>query len=194
MSNLIGMMISVRTKGDGAILGSLSHIYNIERGGISALGSIHPMIVPNLADGTMNLTELERAIPPVSMHLPQPRVIALENSHNICNGSVLQPSFVKDVKKIAVKKGLRMHLDGARALNAAVYLKMDPAEMVEDYDTVNFCLSKGMACPVGSLIIGKKEDIEFAKIVRKMLGGALRQVGVLASCGLVSLEDWRERL
>lgn len=87
-----------------------------------------------------------------------------------------------------------MHLDGARALNAAVYLKMDPAEMVADFDTVNFCLSKGMACPIGSLIIGTHEDIEFAKIIRKMLGGAMRQVGVLASCGLVSLEDWRERL
>eukprot|EP00347_Sterkiella_histriomuscorum_P022198 403331332 len=194
MSNLIGMMLNVRMKGEGAILGSLSHIYNIERGGISALGGIHPIIVPNEIDGTMNLQTLERSIPPVSIHLSQPRVIALENSHNLCNGSVLKPEYVKDVRQIANRHKLRMHLDGARSLNAAVYLNMDPAKMVEDFDTVNFCLSKGMSCPVGSLIIGRKEDINHAMALRKMLGGAMRQVGVLASCGLVALEDWKEKL
>lgn len=87
-----------------------------------------------------------------------------------------------------------MHLDGARALNAAAFLNIEPAKMVEDFDTVNFCLSKGMGCPVGSLIIGTKEHIEHAKILRKILGGSMRQVGILASCGLVALEDWKEKL
>ena len=83
-----------------------------------------------------------------------------------------------------------MHLDGARALNAANFLKIKPAEMVKDFDTVNFCLSKGMGCPVGSMIIGTKSDIEHARVLRKMLGGQMRQIGILAICGLISLEDW----
>ena len=194
MSNLIAFMINVRGKGEGAILGSLSHVYNIERGGISALGGIHPIIVPNKPDGTMDLNQLAYIIPPNSIHLSQPRVIALESSHNICNGRVLKLDFIKEVKKIANKHKLRFHLDGARALNAAVALNIDPAVMVEDFDTVNFCLSKGMGCPVGSLVMGTKQDIEFARVIRKMLGGAMRQAGVLATCGLVSLEDWKQKL
>ena len=94
MSNLISMMVHVRTKGDGAILGNLSHIYNIERGGISAIGSIHPMVVNNKPDGTMDLDELEYMIPPVNLHLPQPKVIALENAHNLCNGRVIRLDFI----------------------------------------------------------------------------------------------------
>lgn len=126
--------------------------------------------------------------------MSQPRVIALESSHNICNGRVLKLDFIKEVKKIANKHKLRFHLDGARALNAAVALNIDPAVMVEDFDTVNFCLSKGMGCPVGSLVLGTKQDIEFARVIRKMVGGAMRQAGVLATCGLVSLEDWKQKL
>ena len=193
MSNLIGMMINVRVKGEAAIIGSLSHIYNIERGGISALGGIHPIVVPNQADGTMNLKEIEYIIPPNSIHLAQPRAIVLESSHNLCNGRVLKMDYIKAVKQIATKHKLRMHLDGARGLNAAVKLGIEPAEMVKDFDTVNFCLSKGMGCPVGSLIIGEKEYIEHARVVRKMLGGGMRQAGVLAVCGIISLEDWKER-
>jgi threonine aldolase len=87
-----------------------------------------------------------------------------------------------------------MHLDGARGLNAAQSLKVTPSTMVSDFDTVNFCLSKGMGCPVGSMVIGSKEDIEHARVLRKMLGGQMRQVGILAICGLISLEDWQERL
>lgn len=87
-----------------------------------------------------------------------------------------------------------MHLDAARGLNAALYLNLDPKIMVKDFETVNFCLSKGMGCPVGSLVIGSKEDIEFAYMLRKILGGQMRQVGVLATCGLVALEDWKEKL
>jgi threonine aldolase len=194
MSNLIGMMINVRIKGEGAILGHLSHIYCIERGGISALGSIHPIVVNNKADGTMDLKDIEAAIPPNIIHLSQPRVIALESSHNNCSGRVLTVDYINQVRKIADKHKLRMHLDGARGLNAATSLGVDPKVMVKDFDTVNFCLSKGMGCPVGSLIIGDQEHIDHARVVRKMLGGQMRQVGILATCGLISLEDWRERL
>jgi threonine aldolase len=174
MSNLISMMVNVRIKGEAAILGSNSHIYCIERGGISAIGSIHPIVVNNKPDATFDLKELEYIIPPNSEHLPQPRVIALESSHNICNGRVLPLDYIKKVKKIAKKHKLRMHLDGARGLNAVTYLGVEPAEMVKDFDTVNFCLSKGMGCPIGSMVIGTKEDMAFARILRKLLGGQMR--------------------
>ena len=174
MSNLIGMMVNVRGKGEGAILGHLSHIYNIERGGISALGSIHPIVARNQQNGSIALEDLEASIPPNNMHLSQPRVIGLESSHNLCNGTVLKMDYIKDAKNLAKKHKLRLHLDAARGLNAAVALGIEPAEMVNDFDTVNFCLSKGMGCPVGSLIMGTKNDMEFARVMRKMLGGQMR--------------------
>lgn len=188
------MMVNVREKGEGAIVGHLSHVYNIERGGMSALGNIHPIVVQNQKDGTMDLKDIAYTIPPNSIHLSQPRVIALENSHNLCNGRVISLSYISEVKKLAKKHKLRLHLDGARCLNAATYLNVDPALLVKDFDTVNFCLSKGMGCPVGSMIIGTEKDIEHARALRKMLGGQMRQVGILATCGLISLEDWKERL
>jgi len=174
MSNLIGMMVNVRTKGEGAIVGHLSHVYNIERGGMSALGGIHPIVARNEPDGTISIKNIEASIPPNNIHLSQPKVIALESSQNLCNGRVLKLSYISDVKKLAKKHKLRLHLDAARGLNAAVALDKDPAEMVKDFDTVNFCLSKGMGCPVGSLIMGKNEDMEYARVLRKMLGGQMR--------------------
>jgi len=102
--------------------------------------------------------------------------------------------YIKEVKKICTKHNLRMHLDGARGLNAAVALNIEPHVMVEDFDTLNFCLSKGMGCPMGSLVIGSKENIAHARIMRKLLGGGLRQGGIVAAAGLVSLEDWQEKL
>ena len=98
------------------------------------------------------------------------------------------------MKTIAKKNKIRLHLDGARALNAAIFLGISPKELTKDFDTVNFCLSKGMGCPVGSLIIGSRADIEHAQIIAKLLGGKMRQAGVLAACGLVSLDDWEEKL
>jgi threonine aldolase len=108
----------------------------------------------------------------------------------LCNGRVLRTDYIANVRAIANKHKLRMHLDAARGLNAAVALNIDPAIMVKDFDTVNFCLSKGMGCPIGSIIIGSSKDIEHARVLRKMLGGQMRQVGILAACGLISLEDW----
>lgn len=107
---------------------------------------------------------------------------------------MLSLDYISKVKKICDTNKLRLHLDGARALNAAVFLKVDPAKMVKDFNTVSFCFSKGMGCPVGSVVLGSEEDIVFANIIRKILGGQMRQVGVLASCALVSLEDWQEKL
>jgi threonine aldolase len=107
---------------------------------------------------------------------------------------VLPTSYVKKVKSICKKHKLRLHLDGARFLNAATFLKEDPAKMGADFDTISFCFSKGMGCPVGSVIVGTEQDIMFARIIRKILGGQMRQVGVLATCALQSLEDWKDKL
>lgn len=194
MSNLIAMMVNVRMKGESAIVGSKSHINLVERGGMAAIGSIHPVVVSNNDDGTMDLDQLEYSVPPVSVNLPQPRLIALESPHNLCNGRVLKPEYFSKVKQIANKHKLKMHIDASRGLNAAAALNIDPAEMVKDFDTVNFCLGKGLAGPIGSVLLGNKEDIEQASIVRKLLGGTMRKTGLLASCILVSLKDWREKL
>ena len=109
-------------------------------------------------------------------------------------GAVIDIDFVKDVKKIAKKAKLRMHLDGARLLNALVEQKIEPHEYVEDFNTVSFCLSKGMGCPLGSVLLGSEEDIWYARNIRKLVGGGMRQAGMTAACAMVALEDWEEKL
>jgi len=193
-SNLCAMLTNVRHKGDSAILGNKCHIYNYERGGSAAVGGIFPQVVTNQPDGTFDLQELEDAIPVVSEHLAQPRVICLENSQGGSNGAAITLEYVQQVKAIADKKKLRMHLDGARLLNALIHTKDDPKEYCQQFDTVSFCFSKGMGCPVGSVLVGTAADMQIAREHRKLLGGWMRQSGILAACMLVSMEDWKERL
>ena len=125
-------------------------------------------------DGTFDLNELDAAIPPVQEHLSQPSVVSLENSHNFCNGRVLRQDYIDKIADICKRYKLRMHLDGARILNASIFLKKDPKDMVKPFSTISFCMSKGLGCPVGSLVVGSKEDIEHARIIRKMIGGGMR--------------------
>jgi len=106
----------------------------------------------------------------------------------------LRTSYISEVKKITKKNKIKLHLDGARAWNSALFLKISMKKMVKDFDIVNVCLSKGMGCPAGSMIAGTEEDIKRARVIRKMLGGGMRQTGVLSACALVSLMDWEERL
>lgn len=121
-------------------------------------------------------------------------MLAIENSQQGCVGASVPLSFVKEAKKLVRKNKLRFHLDGARLLNALVETGVSPAEYVEDFDTVSFCLSKGMGCPLGSVLLGSEKDIFHARDLRKMLGGGMRQAGLTASCALVALEDWQEKL
>ena len=175
MSNLTAMMTNVRIKGHTAILGNKSHLHNYERGGVAAVGSIFPHIVDVKSDGTFDLQELEKIIPLMANeHLARPDVIALENSHGGCNGAALPLSYIRDVKEIADRHGLRMHLDGARLLNALVATGDDVQEFASYFDTISFCFSKGMGCPIGSVMLGSEEDIRFARDIRKMLGGGMR--------------------
>jgi len=193
MGNLVALLTHC-SRGDEVILGDHSHTFWYEVGGASALGGIHPHPVPTEPDGTLDLEQMEAAIRPDDIHFPPTRLICLENTHNRAGGRVLRPEYMREVRAIADRHGLAVHLDGARVFNAAVALGVDVRELVRDVDSVMFCLSKGLAAPVGSLLCGTQDFIARARKNRKMLGGGMRQVGVLAAAGLVALEQMVDRL
>ena len=171
MSNLIAVMTHVRQKGHTAIMANNCHIHKYERGGVAALGSIFSHLVTGKPDGTVDLNELENLIPIANEHLAQPDVICLENSHGGCNGAAVKLSFVQEVAEIAQKNDLKMHCDGARYLNALLATGDNVEAYSSYFDTISFCMSKGMGCPIGSVLVGSEEDMRFARNIRKMLGG-----------------------
>jgi len=181
-------------RGDEIILGNRSHTYLYEVGGVSALGGVHTYVVENKADGTTTYDDIVAAIRPENDHFPTTRVICLENTHNRCGGSVLSVKYTQEVGRIANDHGLLMHIDGARIFNAAVALGVPPAMLVASADSVTFCLSKGLCAPVGSVICGEEVFIQKVHRARKMLGGGMRQAGVLAAAGIIALENMVDRL
>jgi len=181
-------------RGDEAILGDQAHTFLYEAGGMSALGGVHPRPLPNQPDGTIPLDRIEAAIRPDDPHFPRSRLIMLENTHNRCRGAAIPPAFFAAVRQIAERRELQTHLDGARIFNAAVALGVDPREITQHVDSVSFCLSKGLSAPVGSLLCGDVDFITRARRVRKMLGGGMRQAGIIAAAGIVALETMVERL
>jgi threonine aldolase len=181
-------------RGDEIIIGDQAHIYKSEAGGASALGGVVFQTVPTHERGTLDPDEVEAAIKPDNPHFPRTAVIALENTHNASGGGVLTPQETKSIADVAHKHGLPLHIDGARIFNASVYLETPVSELVKDADSVTFCLSKGLSCPVGSVICGSGEFIERARRWRKMVGGGMRQAGVLAAAGIVALDSMIERL
>ncbi|TMF27695.1 MAG: aminotransferase class I/II-fold pyridoxal phosphate-dependent enzyme [Chloroflexi bacterium] len=191
LGNLCGVL-SQTERGDEVILGDLAHIYQNEMGASFVLGSIQPRLVPN-RDGCPTLEDVEAAIRPQGM-FPRTSVVCLENSHNNCGGSVLTVAQTRAVAELAHRRGLRVHLDGARIFNAAVALGVDAKELCAPVDTVQFCFSKGLSAPVGSILCGTAETVAKARRVRKLLGGAMRQAGVIAAAALVGLEEMRDRL
>ena len=193
MGNLAALLAHCQ-RGDEAILGDLSHPYMNEGGGLAALGGIQPYTIPNQTDGTMKLEDIEGAIRSDDPHHPVTRLVALENSHNRCNGAVLSTEYIQSVGKLAREKGLVLHVDGARIFNAAEVLGMPAKEIVGAADSITFCLSKGLSAPVGSMLCGSSEFIQKALRIRKQLGGGMRQAGVLAAAGIVALEKMSQRL
>jgi threonine aldolase len=191
LGNLCGVL-SQTERGDEVILGDLAHIYQNEMGASFVLGSIQPRIVPNRA-GVPDLTDIEAAIRPAGMY-PHTSLLCLENTHNNCGGSVITVEETSAVADLAHRRGLRVHLDGARIFNAAVALGVDARDLCAPVDTVQFCFSKGLAAPVGSILCGNAETIAKARRVRKLLGGAMRQAGVIAAAALIGLEEMRDRL
>lgn len=194
MANLICLLTHCG-RGDEAIMGHLAHTFLFEAGNSAAVGSIHPHTVPNQPDGTLALAELEAAVRnPQNEHYPRSKLICLENTHNRCGGAVLTPAYLAQVRAIADRHWLAIHLDGARIFNAAVALGVEVAALTRDADSVSFCLSKGLSAPVGSLVCGSETFVLQARRQRKMLGGGMRQAGILAAAGIVALETMVERL
>lgn len=196
-SGTMGNLVSVLThcsRGEEVILGDLSHTFLYEAGGISAVGGIHPHTIANQYDGTMRLEDIEQAIRGSNVHFPRSRLICLENTHNRCNGSALTPEYTESVAKLAHERDLFVHLDGARIFNAAVALGVDVKELTCHTDSVSFCLSKGLSSPVGSIICGTSQFIAEARRNRKVLGGGMRQSGIIAAAGIEALEHMVDRL
>jgi threonine aldolase len=193
MGNLVALLAQCQ-RGDEVILGNLAHTFLYEAGGMAALGGIHPHPLPNQPDGTLDLDQVRAALRPDDPHFPRSRLIALENTHNRCGGVAIAPDYFAAVRELADQRGLCVHLDGARIFNAAVALGVDAREITQHVDSVTFCLSKGLSAPVGSLLCGDVDMIYHAQRARKMLGGGMRQAGILAAAGIVALEQMVERL
>ncbi len=178
-SNLVGVMTHC-ARGDEYIVGQQAHTYRYEAGGAAVLGSVQPQPIANAADGTLPLDDIEAAIKPDDAHFARTRLIALENT---IGGRVLPKGYTAAVRELADRRHLAMHLDGARLWNAAVKHGVEPRVIAEGFDSVSVCLSKGLGAPVGSVLCGSSAFIKAARRWRKMLGGGMRQAGILAAAG-----------
>lgn len=181
-------------RGEEVILGEKSHTFLFEAGGISVLGGVHSNQIPNQPDGTLKLDDIQAAIRPDDPHHPITSLVCLENTHNRCGGVALEVEYTRDVGELAREHGLALHLDGARIFNAAVALGVRVKDLTQPADSVTFCLSKGLSAPVGSVLCGSREFIDRAHRMRKVLGGGMRQAGILAAAGIVALESIVDRL
>lgn len=189
-ANLLGLLTHCE-RGDEYIVGQMAHTYRWEAGGAAVLGSIQPQPLDFEADGTLDLAKVARLIKPDDFHFAPTRLLCLENTHM---GQALPMAYLADAAAFARDRGLRLHLDGARVHNAAVKHGVPVADMARHFDSVSFCLSKGLGAPVGSLLCGGREQIARARRWRKMLGGGMRQAGILAAAGIYALEHHVERL
>ncbi len=189
-SNLVALMTHCG-RGDEYIAGQEAHCYVNEAGGAAVLGSIQPQPIANQPDGTLKLEDIEAAIKPDDVHFARTRLLALENT---IGGKVVSLDYMKQATDLAHARGLATHLDGARLFNAAVKLGVAAKEVARGFDTVSVCLSKGLGTPVGSVLLGPKDFIDKARRNRKILGGGMRQAGILAAAGLYALEHNVERL
>ncbi len=192
MGNLVAVLTHTK-KGEEVLLESESHIYYYEVGGLSALAGAMPRLVQGQR-GRITPQGLADAVRPGNIHFPSPSLLCLENTHNRGGGTVSTPSEMHEVIALARQLGLRIHLDGARIFNAALAAGVRVSALAEGCDSVMFCLSKGLGAPVGSLLAGSREFINSARKWRKMVGGGMRQSGVIAAAGLVALETMTERL
>jgi threonine aldolase len=191
--NLVSVLAHCQ-RGDEIIVGSECHIFHYEAGAAAAFGGISYRTVPTTKFGELPLEEIENAVRPDDAHFPPTALICLENTQNRCGGTCLTPEYTRQVRTLADQHGLPVHLDGARIFNAAIAQGLDVKELVAPADSVMFCLSKGLSAPIGSLVCGSAEFIERAFRMRKMCGGAMRQVGVIAAAGIVALEEMVDRL
>ena len=192
MGNLTCVMAQTRP-GQEVICETNGHIYNYEMGALAALAGVLPRIV-NGEDGVLTWGAIAPAIRAKVYYRPQTSLICLENTVNMAGGTVYRTDVVEDICDRAHEQGIHVHLDGARVFNAATYLNQPVSAMTEKFDSVQFCLSKGLGAPVGSMIVGSRDFVERCRPIRKMLGGGMRQAGVLAAAGIIALEEGPKRL
>ncbi|WP_429041857.1 low-specificity L-threonine aldolase [Aeromonas veronii] len=190
MSNLLAVMSHCQ-RGEGAILGNAAHIYRYEAQGSAVLGSVALQPLPMQRDGTLAFDDIKAALAPDDAHFVQTRLISLENTHN---GKVLPLPYLQEMGAFVAERGLKLHLDGARLFNAAVASETPVEVIAAPFDSISICLSKGLGAPVGSLLVGSHDFIARARRLRKMLGGGMRQAGILAQAGLFALEQHVTRL
>jgi threonine aldolase len=193
MGNLVALL-SHAGRGEEVIVGDKSHTLINEVAGAAGLGGIQLRAVRNDEHGRLDAEEVAASIRGNNIHYPRTALIALENTHNRCNGSALSIEDMRPIATIAHSHGIPLHIDGARIFNAAVALNTRTEDLVRDADSVQFCLSKGLSAPIGSLIAGSGEFIERARKYRKMVGGGMRQAGIIAAAGIVGLEEMVDRL
>ena len=192
MGNLTCVMAQTRP-GQEVVCETNGHVYNYEMGALSALAGVLPRVV-NGEDGVLTWNAIAPAIRPKVYYRPQTSLICRENTVNMAGGTVYRTPVVEEICERAHEQDIHVHLDGARVFNASTYLNEPVAAMTRKFDSVQFCLSKGLGAPVGSMIVGTRDFIERCRSIRKMLGGGMRQAGVLAAAGLVALEDGPKRL
>lgn len=191
--NLVALMTHCG-RGDEILVGDKAHIFMYEQGGMSALGGIVPHIIPVQADGTLPLDLLQGAVRGNNIHFPRTRLVAVENTQGTVDGVALGVDYMNSVAEFAKRNALKFHVDGARIFNAAVACNVSVAELTAGADSITFCLSKGLCAPAGSILVGSKAFIDEARRTRKILGGGMRQVGILAAAGLISIREMRLRL
>ena len=189
-SNLAALMAHCE-RGEEFIIGSLGHSFKYEAGGAAVLGSLWPCPIEYEPDGTLDLKKVSALIKPDDAHFAHTRLLVLENTQN---GRVLPLAYIKEAAAFAGDRRLGIHLDGARVFNAAVKLGVPVREITQYFDSVSICLSKGLGCPVGTVLVGRKDLIAKAHRARKILGGGMRQAGILAAAGLYALEHHLQRL
>jgi len=192
MGNLIAVLTHCQ-RGDEVILELDSHMYYYEVGGMSAVAGVIPRLI--IGDkGVPNPQNIKKVFRDENIHYPKTTLICLENTHNRAGGTIIHPQVMEEICQLAHQKNISVHLDGARIFNAAIALNVDPIILIKNADSVMFCLSKGLSAPVGSILAGSKEFIQEARKNRKMLGGGMRQAGVLAAAGIIALGKMIERL
>ena len=193
MANLVSALTHCN-RGDEIVVGTDAHILVNEVGGVAALGGIQLKPIPNDTRGKLDPDVVDQAIRPEGLHFPATGLICVENTHNRGSGADFTVEEMHSIAQVAHARNIPVHLDGARIFNAAIALDVDPSSLANQVDTMNFCLSKGLSCPVGSVICGDTKFINSARKVRKMLGGGMRQAGVLAAAGIVALDHMVDRL
>ena len=189
-SNLAALMSHCQ-RGEEVIIGAENHSYRYEAGGLAVLGSIHPRTIPNRPDGTLDLAQVDAAVSPDDPHFARTRLLALENT---IGGKPIARSYLEQAITLAKRRGLTVHLDGARIFNAAAHFNADVKGFCAGFDSVSACLSKGLGAPAGTVLMGSQEFIGRARRARKILGGAMRQAGIIAAAGLYALEHNVQRL